>query len=313
MLEWDGLRDFVAVAEAGSLSAGAKRLKVSQPTVSRRIAALEAHLKTRLFDRVPRGLELTEAGEELLQRVRRMEVEAHAIERFALGTDAMPEGAVRISVIELFAEWLAEEFAAFAESHPKIRIELIVDNASANLIRREADIAVRMFRPDQPDLVARKVGEHGLGFFASPAYLAKHGTPRRFRDLREHDIVGFDEAAIVSSSAKAVERLAPRERYVFRSNGLMVHVAAMKAGIGVGGTSAFLAGREGGLVRVLAEKANIMQEIWLVTHVDLRRSARIRATMDFLASVFEKNREALAGDFSGAVRETELSQKSKGA
>ncbi|WP_282606966.1 LysR family transcriptional regulator [Pelagibius sp. Alg239-R121] len=306
MLEWDGLRDFVAVAEAGSLSAGAKRLKVSQPTVSRRIGALEAHLKTRLFDRVPRGLELTEAGEDLLQRVRRMELEALAIERFALGTDAAPEGAVRISVIELFAEWLAEEFTAFAKTYPKIRIELIVDNASANMVRREADIAVRMFRPDQPDLVARRVGEHGLGFFAAPGYLAARGTPARFRDLREHDIVGFDEAAIVSKTAKAMDRLAPRERYVFRSNGLMVQVAAMKAGIGVGGTSAFLAERQGGLVRVLADKANIMQEIWLVTHVDLRRSARIRATMDFLASVFEKNRAALAGDSHVADHRTDV-------
>ncbi len=299
MLEWDGLRDFAVVAEAGSLSAGAKRLQVSQPTISRRIGALEAHLKARLFNRVPRGLELTEAGEDLLQRVQRMELEALAIERFTLGADAAPEGAVRVSVIELFAEWLAEEFAAFSRNYPKIRVELIVDNASANLVRREADIAVRMFRPDQPDLVARKVGEHGLGFFASPEYLAKHGTPTRFRDLREHDIVGFDEAAIVSGTAKAMERLAPRERYVFRSNGLMVHVAAMKAGLGVGGTSAFLAEREGGLVRVLEDKANIMQEIWLVTHEDLRRSARIRATMDFLAAVFEKNGPALAGE-SGA-------------
>ncbi|TQV83752.1 LysR family transcriptional regulator [Denitrobaculum tricleocarpae] len=299
MLEWDGLRDFAVVAEAGSLSAGAKRLQVSQPTISRRIGALEAHLKARLFNRVPRGLELTEAGEDLLERVRRMELEALSIERFTLGADAAPEGAVRVSVIELFAEWLAEEFAAFSRSYPKIRIELIVDNASANLVRREADIAVRMFRPDQPDLVARKVGEHGLGFFASPEYLEKHGTPQRFRDLREHDIVGFDEAAIVSGTAKAMERLAPRERYVFRSNGLMVHVAAMKAGLGVGGTSAFLAEREGGLVRVLEDKANIMQEIWLVTHEDLRRSARIRATMDFLAAVFENNGPALAGE-SGA-------------
>lgn len=299
MLEWDRLRDFATVAEAGSLSAGAKRLQVSQPTISRRITALEAHLKTRLFNRVPRGLELTEAGEDLLKRVQRMELEALAIERFTLGADAAPEGAVRISVIELFAEWLAEEFAAFARSYPKIRIELIVDNASANLVRREADIAVRMFRPDQPDLVARKVGEHGLGFFASPDYLAKHGTPERFRDLRAHDIVGFDEAAIVSGTARAMERLAPRERYVFRSNGLMVHVAAMKAGLGIGGTSAFLAAREGGLVRVLEDKANIMQEIWLVTHEDLRRSARIRAAMDFLASVFERNGPALAGQ-SGA-------------
>jgi DNA-binding transcriptional LysR family regulator len=309
MLDWTDLRDFIAVAEAGSLSAGAKRLKVSQPTVSRRIAALEQHLKIRLFDRVPRGLELTEAGEDLLQRARRMEIEALAIERSALGADAAPEGAVRISVIELFSEWLAEEFAAFSADYPKIRIELIVDNNSANLIRREADIAVRMFRPDQPDLVARRVGEHGLGFFASPGYLARRGTPERFRDLQDHDIVGFDETTINATAAKVMERLAPAERYVFRSNGLMVHIAAMRAGLGVGGTSSFLAGRTGGLVRIMADKANIMQEIWLVTHEDLRRSARIRATMDFLAAVFEKNRKALAGEAATAVFDRKDSQK----
>lgn len=297
MLDWTALRDFLAVAEAGSLSAAAKRLRVSQPTVSRRIAALETDLEARLFNRTPRGLELTEAGETILEHARRMDQEALAVARAATGTDSGLEGTVRLSATEgIGVEWLTRELSAFRDAYPGIRVELLIDNAAANLLRREADIAVRLFRPQQADLIARRVGHHVLGLFAAAEYLARRGTPARVEELAAHDIVGYDESIGHVAQAKWLLRHVSAEQLVFRSNSLLSQLQATRAGIGIGTHSALIGNRDPGLVRVLPEIDVTRQDIWLVTHPDLRRSARIRAMFDFLAELITTHRAELAGE-----------------
>ena len=194
-LDWSALRDFLAVAETGSLSRAAKKLLLRQPTLSRRIAGLEGQLKAQLFQRTPRGLVLTEAGDAVLAGARRVEQEALAIERQAEASQAALTGSVRISLTEgLGALWLPKKLAAFHLAYPALRIEMLVDNRAVNLVRREADIAVRMFRPEQPDLIAKKAGSLRIGLYGSKSYFARRGMPNTAEDLKEHDLVGFDES-----------------------------------------------------------------------------------------------------------------------
>ena len=171
-LDWTALRDFLAVAETGSLSRAARRLGVSQPTLTRRMAALEERLRTELFRRTPRGVELTEAGESILPAARQMEQEAHAVELAISGRDAALAGLVRVTATEgLGIHWLTPALAEFQLAHPAIEIQLLLQNQVLNLLQREADIAVRLSRPLQSDLVARKVGELAFGLYASREYL----------------------------------------------------------------------------------------------------------------------------------------------
>ncbi|MCG8692544.1 MAG: LysR family transcriptional regulator [Minwuiales bacterium] len=296
MLDWTALRDFLAVAEAGSLSAAAKHLRVSQPTVSRRIAALESGLDARLFNRTPRGLELTEAGEMILDHAKRMDQEAVAVERTASGTDSGLEGTVRLSATEgIGVEWLTGELAGFRDAYPGIRIELVIDNAAVNLLRREADIAVRLFRPQQSDLIAKRVGTHAVRLFAAKSYADRYGIPEKVEDLAKHYIVGFDEAFGHITQAKWLLRHVPADRMVFSSNSLLSQLAAVRAGVGIGSASALVGHRDPNLRPVLPHIDVANQEIWLVTHPDLKRSARIRAAFDYLADLIARNGEELAG------------------
>lgn len=296
MLDWTSLRDFLAVAEAGSLSAAAKGLRVSQPTVSRRIAALEGDLDARLFNRTARGLELTEAGEKILSHARRMNQEAQAVARAATGIDSGLEGTVRFSMTEgIGVEWLTGELAEFRRAYPGIRIEVLIDNAAANLLRREADIAVRLFRPEQANLIARKVGLHAIGLFAAKDYLAKRGTPARIEDLAAHDFIGFDEAYLQMSQARWLAKHVPADRVIYSSNSLLGQLAATRAGLGIGAHSCLIGNRDASLSRVLPEIEAARQEVWLVTHSDLRRSARIRAAFDYFVDVIGRHKAELLG------------------
>jgi len=199
-LNWSSLKDFLAVAECGSLSEAARRYGVSQPTLTRRIAALESSLGAELFRRSPRGLELTEAGEAVVEPARQMEREAQALELAVSGRDRALAGTVRITATEgLAVEWLTPALADFREQHPRIDLEIIVRNTALNVLRREADIAIRLGRPQQMELVTRRVGELVLGLYASRAYLEELGTPRTRDELAEHRGVAFDEVYVYTA------------------------------------------------------------------------------------------------------------------
>jgi DNA-binding transcriptional LysR family regulator len=294
-VEWTALRDFLAVAESGSLSAAARRLGVSQPTLTRRMAALEERLGTELFLRTPRGLELTETGESILEPARHMEQQARNIEVAVTGRDRALAGPVRITATEgLAIDWLTPELAVFQRSHPEIEIQFLIRNTNVNLLEREADIAVRLGRPHQVDLVARKVGDLSYGLYAATSYLEDRGRPSGDDDLATHQAVVFDELLRHAQLGSWLEKSLGEARIVFRANSIQAQLAAMRAGYGIGAQAAFIAGRRPELERVLPDR-QLLLEIWLVTHPGLRRSARMRAVYDFLLDRFEVAKCALAG------------------
>jgi DNA-binding transcriptional LysR family regulator len=294
-LEWTALRDFLAVAEGGSLSAAARRLGVSQPTLTRRMAALEERLGAELFLRTPRGLELTEAGEAILEPARHMEQEARNAEVAVTGRDRALAGAVRITATEgLAIDWLTPELAVFQRSHPEIEIDFLIRNTNVNLLEREADIAVRLGRPRQADLVARKVGDLAYGLYAATKYLEDRGRPKDDDDLHGHTAVVFDEVLRHAKLGTWLEQSLGAARIVYRANSIQAQLAAMRAGYGIGAQAAFIAGRRPELEHVLPERG-LLLDIWLVTHPGLRKSARMRAVYDFLLARFDEARCALAG------------------
>ena len=211
-MDWRALQDVVIVAETGSLSAAARRLNVSQPTVGRRIEQLEEQLGALLFNRTARGLVLTKLGESILNHAKQMEEGALAIERIATGANQDLQGNVRISLIEdLGINWLPQKLSEFHVEFPQLAIEVNIDNRNVNLLRREADIAVRLARPEQVDLICRKVGMLHFGLYASQSYLDEHGIPEKRADLKEHYHVGFDEVMSRGPNIKKLEALFNQE------------------------------------------------------------------------------------------------------
>ena len=177
-MDWRALQDVVTVAETGSLSAAARRLNVSQPTVGRRIEQLEEQLGALLFNRTARGLVLTKVGEGILGHAKQMEEGALAIERIATGANQELQGNVRISLIEdLGIQWIPQKLNEFHKEFPQLAIEVNIDNRNVDLLRREADIAIRLARPEQADLICRKAGMLHFGLYASQSYLDEYGIP----------------------------------------------------------------------------------------------------------------------------------------
>lgn len=295
-MDWSVIRDFLAVAEVGSLSGAARRLKVSQPTLSRRIADLEENLGATLFLRTPKGLLLTETGEGILVTARDMESAALAIERRAdAGRDAL-DGVVRVSCTEgLGTQWLPRHLATFHKAYPRLQVEVLVDNRAVNLVRREADIALRLFRPEQPDLIARKVGHLAMGMYASADYLNTYGTPERRSDLKKHFHVGFDESMAGRSDVQTLERMFTPENIVHRSNSFVGQLEAAKAGVGMAMLDCFLGEPEPSLHRVLSDNVHHDMDVWLVTHAEVGRSARIRVLFDHIAAAFQADARLFQG------------------
>jgi DNA-binding transcriptional LysR family regulator len=295
-VNWSSLKDFLAVADSGSLSAAARGLSVSQPTLSRRIAALEDSLHVELFRRSPQGLELTEAGEALIEPARQMERGAQAAELVVTGRDLALAGLVRITSTDgLAVEWLIPTLAQLRVQHPGINFEIVIRLNTVDLLRREADIAIRLGRPRQAELTARRVGELAIGLYASQAYIDQRGKPESEKDLHEHLAVGFDEGDLYAGTGGVVGGMFGAARVVFRANTLTGQLAAIRAGFGIGGQACFIANRHPNLVRMLPQVEQRMG-IWLVTHPGLRRSARIRATYDFLAEQLTASKGLFAGE-----------------
>jgi DNA-binding transcriptional LysR family regulator len=295
-MDWSVVRDFLAVVETGSLSAAARKLRVSQPTLSRRISDLEEKLGATLFLRTPKGLLMTETGEGILADALEMETRALAIERRAdAGRDAL-EGTVRISCTEgLGTKWLPRHLKTFHDSYPRLQVEVLVDNRAVNLVRREADIALRLFRPEQPDLVARKLGGLDMGLYGSKRYLKERGVPAKVSDLKSHLHVGFDESLTRRSDIQYLESMFNPDAIVHRSTSFVGQFEAARAGIGLAMVDCFLGDADPDLVRILPTKLYHTMEVWLVTHSEVSRSARIRVLFDHLAEAFQSDRASIEG------------------
>jgi DNA-binding transcriptional LysR family regulator len=282
---WDELRTFVEVSRDGSLSGAARRLGLTQPTVGRHIDALEAALGLTLFTRSPRGLTPTPAALALEPHVEAMAAAAAALGRAASGEAAADRGAVRITASDVIGcEVLPPILAAFHADHPGIAIELALSNRTADLARRDADIAVRMVRPTQSGLVGRRIGSSRIGLYAHRDYLTRFGEPRSLADLANHCVIGFDRDNSSFRGAGELARALTRETFGFRCDYDLAQLAALRAGVGVGGCQENIARRMPELVGLLPNAFHYALEVWLVMHEDLKATRRVRLLFDHLAA-----------------------------
>lgn len=279
--DWDLFQSLHAVLQAGSLSGAARRRALSQPTLGRHIEALEQRLGAPLFVRSPRGLEPTDLALELRLMLQEMADSAAAALRDAAERAGSAAGVVRITASEIVGgEVLPQILAGVRRRHPGLVCELVLSNRTEDLLRREADIAVRMTPPTQSALVARKLGEIPLGLFAAPAYLGDRASPASFAELGDHALIGPDN----DETLRLVTGLnVPLERgmFAFRSDSDLAQLAAIRAGYGVGVCQVQL-GRRYGLVRVAPETVVARLGVWIVMHEALKASLRMRIVFDAL-------------------------------
>ncbi len=286
LADWTLLRSFLAVLRQGSLSAAARATGLTQPTVGRHIDEMEAGLAVSLFTRSPSGLIPTDAARSLQPHAEAMESAFAALKRAAtLGGDTeRPRGTVRISASEVMGTFvlpalLSELRVRFAD----ITLELVLNNRTDDLLRRDADIAVRMTRPKQDGLVARKLGIVGLGLFAHRDYIGRKGLPETLDDLARHDIVGFDRDDHSARSVAAGTLPISREIFSFRVDSDVAQVMAVRAGLGIGMLQKAMAKAEPALVPVLREQVSLDLECWLVVHEDQKHASAVRVLFDGLA------------------------------
>ncbi|MGJ3262738.1 MAG: LysR family transcriptional regulator [Salinarimonas sp.] len=283
-LDWNLIRAFRATAEAGSLSAAARRLGATQPTLSRQVAALEAALGATLFDRVGKRLVLTELGRGLLEHARAMADAADAMALAAAGRAVDVSGRVVVSATDaVCAHLLPEVLARLRREAPRITLVLVASNAISDLRRREADIAVRHVRPTEPELIGRRVGETTAHFYAAPSWIARHGRPRSIADVPAGEILGFEPVARFAEHLAASGHPVSTEDFRIVSENAMVLWELVRRGIGIGIVLHEIAERLGGLERLFPDTPGTPVPLWLVTHRELRTSRRVRVVFEALA------------------------------
>lgn len=282
---WDLWRSFLAVMAHGNLTRAARLLGLSQPTLGRHVEELEHALGLSLFTRSPRGLSPTDAAFELEPQAQAMAASADALLRAASGSATEARGTVRVTASEIVgAEVLPAIFTRFRGRYPGVAIELALTNTTQNLLQREADIAVRLVRPTQAALVARKVGKVRFGFYAHRAYLARHGTPRSMEELGQHVLVGFDKGGPAIQALRNIPSPVTREGFAFRSDSALAQLALVRAGFGIGRGADLAANGEPNLVPVLPGQYRVETDLWVAMHEDARGSRRMRLMFDHLVS-----------------------------
>jgi len=280
-IEWELYRSFLAVLAEGSLSGAARALEIAQPTVGRHVAALERALRMPLFTRSQTGLLPLESALSLRPYAEAMSNAVAALERAAASHGSGVRGVVRVTASEVIGvEVLPPIIARLREQHPDLQIELVLSNRMQDLLQREADIAVRMARPEQALLIARRIGRVDVGLHATAHYLQRHGVPTTITDLQRHTLIGFDQpTAFIRAASKSFPLR--REAFALRADSDLAQLALIRSGAGIGGCQVPI-GRRDGLVRVLARQFSLPLATWIVMHEDLRTSPRCRVTFDAL-------------------------------
>lgn len=288
--DWNKAKAFLASAELGSLSAAAKALNCSQPTLSRQIASLEKELKVALFERVGKGLELTPNGVELHEYVKEMGNAASTFSRVATGKAESIAGNVCISASELIAtSELPSIISKLREIEPKISIELIASSATSDLQRREADIALRSYRPIQQDLIAKKIREDDYFLYASKQYLKSKGSPKTIEAFNKADFIGLPDSRQIISMLNQRGLNLTQDNFSLTSSNHTVYWELLKKGGGIGFIPASLGRSENSVEKVLHQLGAFSTELWLVTHRELRTNRRIRFVFDFLSNEIANN------------------------
>ena len=284
MLDWSQVQIFLGLAEAGSLSRAVGRLGQSQPTLSRQLTALEAALGQSLFERHTRGLTLTAAGQALLPAARRMREGAQELSMALAAREKSLAGTVRITASEIVCCYFLPEFLAQMRlSHPEIQLELVASNEIENLLERSADIALRMVRPEQGMLVARKLADWPLGLYAHRRYLARHGVPT-VATMAQHQWLGYDRSDQLLRGFAAAGFPVTREFFGLRSDNQVAIWEAMRAGCGIAVGLQRGAARDPDLQQVLPEMPIPPLPLWLTAHRELRDTPRLRLVFEALAT-----------------------------
>jgi DNA-binding transcriptional LysR family regulator len=284
-MNWPWLRSFVAVLKTGSLTAAARHLNTTQPTVGRHIRALERQLGETLFDRQPDGLVPTARATEIYERAAAVEEAVSGLTASIGQASPQLSGLVRVTTSMVFAvELLPGLLQDLLRRHPALQVEVIASDDVRNLLRREADIAVRLVRPQQGEVIATKVGDVQMGLYARRDYLAREGTPTHADALRQHSLIGYEDAkATVDAMAQIGLTVAPAQVRV-RSDNFLSQLAAIRAGCGIGACQLWLADRYPELQRVLPDAKPWQFPVWVAAHDDLNRSRRIRVVFDHLVA-----------------------------
>lgn len=282
--DWNRARAFLVTAEEGSLSAAARALGLAQPTLSRQVEALQQELGVILFERFGRGLELTPAGAELLAHVRRMGEAAMALSIAAEGQSGDAEGTVTLSISDAYAGLLLPKVLKRLQTDaPKITIRIVADNTPSDLLRREADIAVRNFRPKEPDLIARKLADMGANFYAATGYLEEHGTIRSPEDWANARLIVPEGAEVFLSTLNAMGVPVGERQIAYECNSYLAMWEMVKEGLGIGILDTTIGDKEPTVARAAPEFDDLCFPIWLTAHRDILQSQRMRVVFDFLA------------------------------
>ena len=283
--DWRLVRSFLAALDSGSLLGAAKVLGTSQPTIGRHIAELESQLGVVLFERTGRGLLASDTALRLADAARQMESGALQLSRKVSQTQSLISGTVRLTPSQSVAcHLLPPILARMRESLPDIQVELVVSNGVSNLLRREADIAVRMVQPDQSTLVAKRIGKVTLSAFASPDYLRRHGAPQQPSDLLNHALIGYDRNDTIVRGFAAMGYPIGHEHFVLRTDDLIAYWETMRAGIGIGFFADYMARIDPRIVPILPMLKIPPIPMWLAVHREIRTNPRIRAVFDHLAA-----------------------------
>ncbi len=282
--DWNQVRAFLVTAEEGSLSAASRAFGLTQPTLGRQVAALETTLGVTLFERSGRSLTLTQSGLELLDHVRAMGDAASRVSLTASGQSQSIAGHVRITATDIIAmHLLPPALRRLQELAPGIEVEIVASNDLRDLRRREADIAIRHARPEQPDLIAKLLRETSINLYAATGYLERHGRPRRPGDLSDATFIGFEQSDRLLIRLNEMGLGLSRGNFKLTSESAAVAWEMVKQGLGVGLMAADIGDRTAGVERLLPDLDPITIPIWLVTHRELHTSRRIRLVFDVLA------------------------------
>lgn len=291
-LEWDDLRYLLAVGRAGSLSGAARTLRVNHSTVFRRTAAIEQRLGVRLFDRQRDGYVPTAAGEAAIRLAEQVEADVVALERRLAGQDLRPSGSVRVTTTDTLIDLIVPLCAEFRGLYPEITVDLVTGNEMLNLSRRDADVAVRPSMHPPENLHGRRIGSIAFAPYASRHYLAAVGGTGL---ERIHQWIGLDDSLSHLSAHRWLRENVAPDRIAFRSNAFIAARSAAAAGMGAAVLPCYLAEGSSELVRIAEPLAEVGTDLWLLVHEDLRRTARVRALLDFFAAELPKLRDCLEG------------------
>ncbi|MEH6445186.1 MAG: LysR family transcriptional regulator [Oceanospirillaceae bacterium] len=287
--DWNHAKSFLVTAEEGSLSAAARALGVSQPTLSRQVSALEKELAVVLFERIGLGLTITPIGLELLQKVRLMRDAASQFSLLANGHSQQLEGNVCISASEVYAMfWLPKIIAKLRLLEPKINIEIIATNVASDLRKREADIAIRNFRPTQSELIARKIKDVNAKLYASPSYLKSINKIIEPEDLDQANFISFDSSGMLLKGLREMGLNLNSDNFNHLSENFIVHWELVKQGLGIGIMPQDIGDLEPKVQQVLPSFNSISYPVWLTTHRELHTNSRVRMVFDLLGEELAK-------------------------